>query len=176
MERKTEASERWHDVKGYEGLYKVSSSGRVMSLQNRKGPNWILRTRPDTSGHLQVDLRRNGSARNYLVHRLVLEAFTGPCPAGLETAHLNGIPSDNRISNLIWTTRKENCRHKIIHGTILCGEKVWCARLSSSDVLEIRKLIKGKHFLIREIAARFGVARETIAGIKHGRTWKHLIA
>ena len=53
-----------------------------------------------------------------LVHRLVLEAFVGPCPAEHECAHLNGARDDNRLLNLSWVTRAENAHHKRVHGTM----------------------------------------------------------
>ena len=53
-----------------------------------------------------------------LAHRLVLEAFAGPCPAGLEARHLeNGERRDNRPANLAWGTRREQAADRRRHGT-----------------------------------------------------------
>lgn len=68
-------------------------------------------------GHVYVNLYKDKKRHPKLVHRLVLEAFVGPCPEGKEGAHINGIPGDNRLSNLKWATHKENETHKIEHGT-----------------------------------------------------------
>lgn len=51
-----------------------------------------------------------------LVHRLVLEAFVGPCPSGCEGCHYDGNPANNIVSNLRWDTTKNNCLDKRRHG------------------------------------------------------------
>lgn len=56
-----------------------------------------------------------GSYRTFRVHRLVLTAFVGPCPEGMECRHLNGVRSDCRLSNLAWGTREENVEDRRIH-------------------------------------------------------------
>lgn len=54
----------------------------------------------------------------YLVHRLVLEAFVGPCPPGMECRHFpDRDPTNNRLDNLSWATRKQNMEDKASHGT-----------------------------------------------------------
>lgn len=79
--------------------YEVSNAGRV------RGPRGILRPfAGDARGHLKVDL----CGRRVFVHRLVLDAFVGPCPDGMEGCHNNGNPADNRVENLRWDTRSAN--------------------------------------------------------------------
>ena len=121
-------SEKWLPAVGYEGLYEVSSIGRVRSLDKlvyckdgraprmHRGRVRKLYTHP--RGHLIVTLcASDGSRKIAKVHRLVLEAFVGPNPPGLECCHNNGDPSDNRVENLRWGTHRENMRDKIKHGT-----------------------------------------------------------
>ena len=104
-------SEKWLPAVGYEGLYEVSSIGRVRSLdkiqycKDGRAPRLLrgrvrkLQTHP--RGHLMVNLyAADGNAKMEKVHRLVLEAFVGPNPPGLECCHNNGDPSDNRVENL----------------------------------------------------------------------------
>ena len=78
--------ELWKDVKDYEGLYQVSTLGRVRSLDkyvNAKIRNVdkvlkrgkILKPNYDKDGYLRVYLYKNGKGTNFLVHRLVVEAF-----------------------------------------------------------------------------------------------------
>jgi hypothetical protein len=105
-------TERWLPVVGFEGLYEVSDLGRVKS--HRRGAPRILRPGPSNYGHLSVVLGR-GNTR--MVHRLVLEAFAGPCPRGHESLHGDGGPTDNKLSNLRWGTRTENIRDAVRHGT-----------------------------------------------------------
>lgn len=105
--------ERWLPVVGYEGTYEVSDLGRVRSLdrvdaagQNLKGR--ILKPSPKSSGHLLVTLC-NGNRRMSPVHRLVMEAFVGPCPEGREVCHYpDHDKTNNRLDNLMYGTRSEN--------------------------------------------------------------------
>ncbi|MDE2095631.1 MAG: HNH endonuclease [Patescibacteria group bacterium] len=81
----------------------------------------------------------SGNKKYSLVHRLVLEAFIGPCPPGMECRHLNGNRSDNRLENLCWGTRIENVEDKRKHGTILRGEMNPNAKLTADTVIQIRE-------------------------------------
>ena len=123
--------EEWRAIVGYEGRYEVSDQGRVRSLDRvdsrgckRKGN--ILRLQPGkprpypyvTLGH--SDRRR--------VHRLVIEAFVGPCPPGTEVLHANDDPSDNRLSNLRYDTRSANILDRVRNGTHNHANKTHCKR------------------------------------------------
>jgi hypothetical protein len=100
-------AEQWRPVAGWKS-YRVSSLGRV----SRGGR--ILRPNPLKSGHTTVCLSEGRRATAY-VHRLVLEAFVGEAPSGLICRHLNGIPGDNRLSNLAWGTRAQNATDVRMH-------------------------------------------------------------
>ena len=113
-------SEEWRDVVGYEGLYQVSSEGRVKSLE-RKVPHCsggerikkerILKPGADRGGYLRVDLCDGGKSRMFSVHRLVCQAFHDNPENKLDVNHINENKTDNRACNLEWSTRKENCNH-----------------------------------------------------------------
>ena len=60
------------------------------------------------------------------IHQIVLEAFCGPCPDGMEVLHGNGIRTDNRLSNLRYGTRSENNADSIRHGTHPHSSKTHC--------------------------------------------------
>ena len=113
--------EVWKDIPGYEGSYQVSSRGRVRSLPRlvpvhdrvrqvsyvRPCPGKILRQAVcDRAGHVSVHLGKH--CRGIPVHQLVMLAFHGYPPAGMEARHLNGIPTDNRPENLCYGTHSEN--------------------------------------------------------------------
>jgi len=68
-------------------------------------------------GHLGVILWKNNIYKNMTVHKLVLEAFIGPCPNHYEACHNNGKANDNRLSNLRWDTCSNNNFDKRKHGT-----------------------------------------------------------
>ena len=104
--------ETWRDVVGYEGRYRVSDQGNVWSCLTNK----LLHKRPTHKGRLQVTLLPESGKANkqtVYVHRLVLEAFVGPCPDGMECCHYNDIPDDNRLENLRWDTHHANLQDQI---------------------------------------------------------------
>lgn len=129
-------SERWLPVTGYEGLYEVSDHGRVRSLDRqsvnrfatftRRGQT--LRPTVKESGHLYVSLWREGEMKKAKVHRMVLEAFVGPCPEGMEACHWNDVPADNRLSNLRWATATDNKLDAVRNGTHVHARKTACKR------------------------------------------------
>ena len=103
--------EEWKDINGYEGLYQVSSFGRVKSL--KFGKEKILKTTTANKGYEQLSLTKNGKCKTYKVHRLVCESFipnteNKPC-----IDHINTIRTDNRVDNLRWVTHTENCNNPI---------------------------------------------------------------
>lgn len=104
--------EQWRPVNGYEGLYEVSSLGRVKSLNyNHTGREKILKSGKHRDGYLQVDLCKNGKRKMFRVHRLVAEAFL-PNHEGLpEVNHRNEDKTNNCVSNLEWCSSKYNTNY-----------------------------------------------------------------
>lgn len=106
-------NEIWRDIKNYEGLYQVSSLGRVRSVKNRCR---LLGNYLDGKGYPIARLCKNGKAITINVHRLVAKAFI-PNPLNKPAVnHINSTPTDNRASNLEWCTIAENNRHSLIAG------------------------------------------------------------
>ena len=98
--------EIWKDIKGYEGLYQVSSLGRVKSLKN--GEYKIMKTAKDACGYPHLTLLN----KSHRVHRLVAEAFI-PNPDNKPCVdHINTIRDDNRVENLRWCSHRENCNNQ----------------------------------------------------------------
>lgn len=108
MERSS--SEEWRDVVGYEGIYHVSSHGRVRRVLASQGtrPGPLKPTRNVRNGYYSVMLWRDGKSKRITVHRLVALAFLGPAPEGLEVCHGDDDKSNNRVENLRWDTHSEN--------------------------------------------------------------------
>lgn len=162
------------DVPGYPG-YSVSDEGRV------RGPSgkW-LKPKQGRYGHQSVWI----GGRWPSVHRLVLLAFVGPCPEGMEACHENGDPSDNRPGNLMWKTHADNIRDRARHGRTALGTRHGCAKLSEADVLAIRAAYVGRGVgphapqegpSQKELGEQYGVTEDTIRAIVKGKLWKHLL-
>lgn len=129
-------------IVGYPG-YLVTRGGEVISLprtssDGRGGTRRVggkaLKTFDQGKGYQGVNLLKEGKQKRHLIHRLVLEAFVGPCPEGMECRHLNGDPTDNRLENLCWGTPRENADDRIRHGTNSGRDLIACTRGHSLEV------------------------------------------
>lgn len=171
--------EIWKDIPGYEGEYQASNLGRIKSLERKtRGINPythkpFLRTVPERilkpgryskTSHVSVILRHGGQGKP--VHQLIMRTFVGEPPEGMEVLHINGNPTDNRLSNLRYGSRTENILDVYRQG----GR--W-RKLTIENVLEIRVLLK-KGEKGRDIARQYNVSEVTISSIKNGRTFAWL--
>lgn len=111
-------NEVWKDVIGYEGLYMVSNFGRVKSLSFNKttGNVKLRKINIQNSGYFYLGLHKGGTAKNFLVHRLVAIAFLKNPNKYQFVNHKNGIKTDNRIANLEWCTKSYNLVHAFKNG------------------------------------------------------------
>ena len=132
--------EEWRDIKGYEGLYKVSNYGRVKSVERTiKGRHFqgkILKGGKFSNGYLFVCLRKNGENKNHLTHRLVASAFLENHMSFTDVNHKDGNKTNNHVDNLEWCSRSYNLEHAVKIGlmpsqckirrsvTVKCGEKI----------------------------------------------------
>jgi len=174
--------EIWKDK--YRGLYEISNLGRIKSLfyqghyREKILKSWAI----DKYGHQQIELRKNGKRKYFLVHRLVLEAFVGPCPKGMEGCHNDGNPRNNKLENLRWDTPKNNIKDSILSGTHWFsnnkghnrGSKHGMSKLNELQVRIIKYLLKTKILTQKEIGKIFNVSNITICDIKTGKLWKHI--
>jgi len=170
--------EIWKDINGYEADYQVSNLGRIKSFK-RNGCMFLAINDKCKDGYKRITLRKPGSCKSWMVHRLIAEAFVDNPNDKPEVNHLNSDRADNRIDNLEWVTRCENNEHAVKFGRrdykSVQGEKQWKAKLTSHKVKRIRLMYEItptlKH---REIAAMFGVCSRTIFRILNRYSWKHI--
>ena len=108
--------EEWRDIAGYEGLYQVSNLGRVRSLDRvvecidsiRRYKGRMMKQHRKQNGYMECTVQKPGHRKQYLVHRLVAQAFI-PNPDNLpEVNHLDENKANNRADNLEWVTQAEN--------------------------------------------------------------------
>jgi len=95
------------EIKGYEGIYSITSFGRVWSHRRKK---W-LKQNNNGHGYSIVTFSVNNDRNDRKVHRLVADAFIENPDNKPQVNHKNGIKSDNCLSNLEWVTRRENQQH-----------------------------------------------------------------
>lgn len=174
--------ERWRAIPGWEGLYEASSMGRIRSVDRtivRNGRLTLLRGRvlrpsADARGYLRVALSKNGVHSFRKVHHLVLDAFVGPKPEGLETRHFpDNDRRNNRIGNISWGTSAENADDRRNMGTQHRGSRTGGSKLKEADIPAIRNMhLKGGSLC--DIAHLYSVSETTIYNIVRGKTWRHV--
>ena len=170
-------------------MYEVSTTGRVRSVDRvvpigtkangRKGfQRWKGKELAQTQtpkGYQKVELSQPGHrALHVYVHRLVMLAFVGPCPEGLEVCHNNGKRTDNRLNNLRYDTRSSNALDRHAHGTFnpRRGEDAHNSKLTEEAVRWIRASIGSLSY--REMARRLGVTHRTVIETAQRKRWAHV--
>ena len=128
-----EQGEEWRPVEGWP--YEVSTLGRVRKV----GQPRFIATGKDRFGYLSVTLFHGGAAKTVKVHRLVLSTFIEPRSAPWVSDHINNKPSDNRLVNLRWLTRRQNTLRGI-GPTAINARKTHCkyGHLLSDDNVRMR--------------------------------------
>jgi len=153
--------------------YCATKDGRIWSKKRNK---WL---KPQHWGnYLRVALRHNKSTHQKSLAHVVLETFIEIRPKGMECRHLDDNPSNNKLSNLRWGTRKENIQDQIKHKTHsgFCrkGEKNPLSKLKKSDVKMIVYMYRTGLFIQKEIANFYRIDKTTVSNIISKKTWKHI--
>lgn len=173
--------EEWRPVVGYEGLYEVSSIGRIKRIQIYGRPiQRFLSSNKGKRGYIPINLCKNGKSKKELIHRIVLTAFRGPPLPTHESCHSNGIASDNRIENLRWDTHVSNCADRKTHGThaggchmALAGEAHHQSKLTMKDVHRIREAsLFGAD--LYDLASIYDVSYNAIWSVTTRKSWTHI--
>lgn len=164
-------NETWKPVVGHEGRYEVSDMGRVRSVtrtylrggckKEQTVYGRILKTYIDPCGYPKLKV----GERVPFVHLLVLEAFVGPRPEGMQACHNNGNPEDNRLSNLRWDTPKANVADRLKHGTYQFGSRNPSYKWSD----EIVEYVRSSKEPAKEIERRLGMTDSHVYAIRSGK-------
>ena len=100
--------EIWKDIVGYEGIYRISNQGRVMSLWY--GKTRIMAGRMGNRGYIHVSLYKNKRTKTFLVSRLVAQHFLPDWDKSLQVDHINGVRTNNHVDNLRMVTHSQNLK------------------------------------------------------------------
>lgn len=162
------SGENWKPVHGWENLYHVSDQGRVRRLCLLCGVEHsrIIASYSTKQRYLVCTLAKCRVRKRAFVHTLVMEAFVGPRPPGMWINHKDGNKRNNRLSNLEYTTPRDNLIHAVMTGL---RPRM---KLDSDSVRRIRSR-KG---LVRSglVAEEFGITRTHVKSIWKGKSWAHL--
>lgn len=148
------------------GYFASEDGGVYRNGKRRKGV-------PNNRGYLTIMISVNNQQTLKYAHRLVCEAYHGPCPEGRQCRHLDGSRVNNAPSNLEWSDKATNEADKERHGTLLLGEKVTGAVLTAVIVAEARERARNGE-TIEAIAASYGVTRSGMGDAVFGENWRHV--
>jgi hypothetical protein len=153
--------------------YYAGSDGSIWSL---KGKSPLKRKANLTTKNRDRLYISFAGRRNRSVHTLIIEAFVGPRPEGLECCHNDGNSLNNRPENLRWDTRKANAADAVKHGVCKghnLGETHPRSVMTSEQVLEIvRAVSQGER--PSKVARRLGLSVTSVFSVVYGRTWGHI--
>ena len=173
------------DFFGYH-RYAVTTEGEIWRSCKSKVPplattvfigQWRrLAKNRDVFGYHQVNLCDGVGIRNSYIHELVLFAFVGPRPdSRMDCRHFpDPDPTNNRLENLSWGTRKENAHDRVVHGTVCNGIKNPNAKVNDEVVREIRSRYAKGGVKQRQLAAEFGITQSMVCHIVRRKAWFHI--
>ena len=156
------------------GPYVADEGGGKQPRARTKHGNWRKMAHGEVyGGYLNVGLTLHSESKSFYVHRLVLEAFIGPCPEGHEACHNDGNRKNNCLANLRWDSRLGNHADRRIHGTLPQGEKNQGAKITADNVIQIRQEHTGGKTQI-QLQKDWKLSRSQISKIVSGKSWTHI--
>nr|WP_179258701.1 NUMOD4 domain-containing protein [Burkholderia aenigmatica] len=175
----------WKPINEYEGLYEVSNTGLVRSLDRTvsMSTRWGKPTTRTIKGKIlspnmgtwspQVALGKNGKNINFFVNRLVAISFI-PNPDNLPLVmHKDDNTLNNHVDNLQWGTHADNMNDRDTKERQARGEKQAHAKLTESSVMEIKRLLL-EGAADKQLSEQFSVSPACIWQIRRGNSWKHV--
>ena len=177
----------WKQIVGFEH-YEINEYGQVRSWRKKprtwrspdKQIGWadepkLLKGTVTDKGYVFYILReKDGSIKRCSAHRLVATTFLGPPsdPLLTDVAHNDGNPKNNHVSNLRWSTHRDNQMDMRQHGTMQDGEKSCTAKLKLEDVLFIRSYcLQNGRGAQRRMVEKFNISPSQVNRILKGERW-----
>lgn len=188
-----ENNEIWTEVKGFEGIYEVSNTGKIKSKWRKSGicmspmgkeftytvNEKILKSAKSKNGYLRVLLvdKDNDLRINKSIHRLVLENFNPVSNMeNLTVNHIDGNKENNNLSNLEWATMKEQIAHALLIG--LRHEKEQDGELNKMSILKNEDVIyiytNPDNLSTNELHKKFNISMANINNIFNDKSWIHI--
>lgn len=152
------------DIKGFEGLYAVTSCGKVWSYRSQK----FLKPLLDKDGYLRVNLRKNEKLSRFGIHRLVAEAYIPNLEGKPQINHKDEDKTHNYINNLEWVTQAENNKHGTRLGRVGESRKGKSSKVKPIYCVELDRVFESQAQAVREL----GVCSTTLNYALNGKRSK----
>lgn len=173
--------EIWKPIPGFAIAYEVSHLGRVRRISRmvKSGRGFaslsgrVCSAPLDKKGYPRVKLSITQQSVRRRIHSLVLLAFVGPRPYGLQGCHADGNKTNNRLNNLRYDTPKGNAADSIRLHAYHIGERSHSAKLTAEKVKRIRERYASGETQV-SLAIEFGVNKTHLSAIVCRRKWKHI--
>lgn len=173
------SGEEWRDIEGYEGKYKISNCGRVMSVSrtvkcnknaSRNVEQCILKPHVDHKGYLRTWLNDYGTGKTHFVpiHRLVAKAFIPNPDKKPQVNHIDGIKTNNHASNLEWCTNQENQIHAWAMGLQKPSDKAGRPRVAVRQIDMSTNEVIAEYPSINEASRQTGCQAQNIRKVVIG--------
>ena len=147
--------EIWKDIEGYEGMYMVSSLGRVKTLIGRYKNVTILKESIKNNGYCSITLYKNKIPHTYLVHRLVAKAFIPNLNNYPIINHKDENPKNNCVENLEWCTQEYNINYgngNIKRSLSHKGKRFTKTHIENMSKAQIGKRVGNKNHMSKPVA------------------------
>lgn len=179
-------NEKWKEIPRFGGRYEASTLGRIRTIEHyaKRTDNKTYLAKPrilkpalNHSGYYRFAVKYYGKLTSFYVARIIAETFIENPNKKEEVNHINGIKTDNRVENLEWCTRSENCKHSFDSGLqkAKIGELNGNSKLTWEQVRYIReqKRIGGKYWGRERIAKELGISSAHVKDIANNKNlWK----
>ncbi len=149
--------ELWKGIPGYEGKYEISCFGLVRRIYKNNVKSKNLSTRINNCGYVEVRLSKNSKSATKFIHSLLAQTFIPNINNRGEVNHINGIKTDNGLSNLEWVTHSENVMHAYSTGLL---KKISKPVIDSCNKKEYRSA--------KEASVIYGINYYTLKGYLNG--------
>lgn len=185
--------EIWRDVVGYEGIYKVSNFGRVITLSRQiwNGKGWytskerLIKPSVNYKGYEMVYLSKNGSDKMFFVHRLVATAFiaNNNIQKNTQVNHKDGNKRNNRTENLEWCDNSYNQIHAYKMGLNHISPNSGKPNIPVAQIDPKTNSVINTYASVSEASRATGIVARSILncvhgylknGISHGYVWRKI--